>query len=239
MQGIPTTCRLLLLAPALVVLLWTISACASTPDLDGSPSILASAQPGPSWERLTPGDVLRITVYGHPEMSTGESGERVDPNGILHLPLLDSIVVLGLTVEEVKIAVADAASAFVRDPSVGISVVSFGARDFYVLGHIDGPGPYRIDRPLTASQALSLGGKILPGAARSSIYLLRPGPDGFAYLEFDANEPSEAWLVPVQPNDVIFVPRGRSGHFAEEILPYLQGVGFLSTVPFAFKQLTT
>lgn len=188
-----------------------------------------------TWANLTAGDVVRVRVAGHPELSSAAEGERVDPDGFVYLPHIGSIRIDGMSVSGARDVVRSHAERFVRDPSVTITVLDYGARDVYVVGHIDQPGAYRIDRSLTAVQALALAGKLLPGAARTSIYLMRPGPEGFAVLPFDLTRPSADWMVQVQPDDVIFVPRGRSGVFSEEVLPYLQGLGHLASVPVAFR----
>ena len=204
--------------------------------LDEAPPLPANVDAG-SWALLATGDVVRVTVAGHPEMSTVAEGQRVDQEGLLHLPLLGSLRVSGSTLDEARATIAEVAGVFVRAPSVSLSVLSLGARDFYIVGHVDAPGAFRIDRPLSVAQAVSLGGKFLTGANRENVFLLRPTPQGYGVHRFDSTRPSPDWLVPVQPDDVIFVPRGHAGAFSEEVMPYLDGLGRVASVPIAFAAL--
>ncbi len=220
-----------------VLLLGGLLACASAPPFEGVGPVPSGLEPDRTWELLGPGDVLRVAVFGHPELSTRADGSRIDPEGNLHLPLTGPVAVAGLRMTEASKTIAAAAGAFVRAPKVDLSVVSWGPRDVYLIGQVDEPGPYALDRSLNVSQALSLGGSLLPGADRENVYLLRPGAEGFHVHRFDATRPSADWLVAVRPDDVLFVPRGSHGSFADEVLPYLQGIGHLTGIPIAFAQL--
>jgi polysaccharide export outer membrane protein len=190
------------------------------------------------WASLAPNDKLRVTVWQHPEASTPSDGQRIDPSGVLVLPLLGPLELAGLTSQGARALIEEHAAQFIRAPKVTISVLEFGARDFYVLGQIQNVGPQRIDRPLNALQALSYGGPFLPGAARGSVYLLREGDGRLNVHPFDASQPGANSLMAVRPNDVIFVPMSGHGRFAEDVLPYLQGIGLASTFPVALHAVT-
>lgn len=230
----PTALRRILLLFAAVVFV----ACAGP--YPGRPQSTSFTAPEvrTEWAALAPNDKLSVIVWGHPEASTPADGQRLDAAGILSLPLLGPIELAGLTAEQARGEIASRASAFIRDPRVTLSVIEFGARDFYVLGHIQNVGPHRIDRPLNALQALSYGGPFLVGASRSTVFLIREGEGELDVYEFSASLPGPAGQMPVQPGDMIFVPRSGHGHFAEDILPYLQGLGFATTFPVAIHAIS-
>ena len=218
------------------LLLPFLAGCAGT-RVPVGPALEVGVEPDLGWARLVENDLVRVTVYGHPEASTRAEGERVDAAGVLGLPLLGPLEVRDLTVDQVRELVAREAARYIRDPKVGVTVLGWAARDFYLLGNVENPGPYPIDRPLTALQALSYGGQFASGARREEVYLLRRDGDLLRTHRFDATRPGPDGLVAVRPDDILFVARGKSGAFREEVLPYLQGLGFLSAVPLALASI--
>ena len=174
---------------------------------------------------LGPGDVLRVYVYGHPELSTPEFGARIDNEGSLSLPLVGLVTVWGVHVPEARERIATAYREYVKEPRVEVSVLEYGARRFYVYGEVDRPGAYPFDRPLNAYQALSHGGSFKPTADRAGVVLVRRIEDEVHLLPVDAAAIDATGMVALLPDDFLFVPRSDAGDFAEEILPYLQGLG--------------
>ncbi len=178
---------------------------------------------------LGPGDLVRVTVFGHPELSTpivaNPSGTRVDPEGNLSLPLIGSVVVKDLSVGAARTAVEAAFERYVKEPHVDLSVVEFSARRFYLFGEVMAPGSYVLDRPLDLYQALSYGKGFTPAARREEVVLLRGRPGNLEVHVFDGETPSADALVVVQPDDFVFVRRSGAGRFSHEALPILQGIG--------------
>lgn len=178
---------------------------------------------------LGPGDLVRVSVFGHPELSTPvvstPSGTRVDPEGNLSLPLVGAVPVRGLTVTQARDAVGVALARYVKEPRVDLSVVEFTARRFYLYGEVVAPGSYVLDRPLDLLQALSYGKGFTPAARREEVVLLRGRPGNVEVHVFDGETPTEAAFVAVQPDDFVFVRRSGAGRFSHEALPILQGIG--------------
>ncbi len=178
---------------------------------------------------LGPGDLVRVGVFGHPELSTSvlatPSGTRVDPEGNLSLPLAGAVAVRGLTVSAARDAIAAAFARYVKEPRIDLSVVEWQARRFYLFGEVEAPGAYVLDRPLDLYQALSLGKGFTPAARREEVVLLRGRPGSLEVHVFDGETPMIEGLVAIQPDDFLFVRRSGAGRFSHEVLPVLQGVG--------------
>ena len=180
---------------------------------------------------LGPNDVLRVGVYGHPELSTpltstasGAVGTRVDAEGNLSLPLAGDVRVGGMSLAEAREAVRAAYAVYLKDPRVDVSVVEYGARRFYLYGEVREPGAYPIDRPLTLYQALALGKGFTTAARRDEVVLLRGGPGSLEVHAFDGEDLERAGMFAVLPDDFLFVRRSRAGRFSQEVLPVLQGI---------------
>ena len=183
----------------------------------------------PDWSifRLGPGDRVHLSVYGQPDFSSPDEGVRIAPDGSLSVPLLGAVPVEGKTAEEVRGTIEAALTTYLVDPSVTVWVAEYTSRRFHLLGEVEQPGPYPMDRPLTALEALSMGKGVKAGGNSGKVCILRPhGDDGIEVIPFDARIPGPDGLVQVHPDDVIFVSKSGVGRFSEQVLPYLQGIGY-------------
>ncbi len=217
-------CRgLLVLSPMLQV------SCHSGPPTD-PPPVAAAFDAVASFEdmnaefRLGPHDLVRVKVLEQEDISTGTAGIRVDPDGLLHLPLLGAVDVRGKTLDAVRKDLGTRYREYLVDPDVTVSIVEFGARRFYLLGQVEKPGAYVMDRPLTALQALTFGGRFQTGGDREEILLLRLQQGELVVQSFNAAIPDVHGMIPVEANDLLFVRRTGKGYFAEELLPIINGV---------------
>ncbi len=199
-------------------------ACKTAPapvSTEGAPATM-SMTPDPSVLGLGAGDVVRVDVLGHPELSTPAEGLRLDDAGALHLPVAGTIPLDGLSISAANRAVGDAFDRFMKDPDVTFALVRRESKRFFVLGQIQTPGPHGIEHPLTALEALSHGGFFLNAADRSHIFLVRPHGTGLEVHCFNAETPGPEGLVQVLPGDIVFVRRRGTQRFQEEFLPLLQ-----------------
>ena len=212
-----------------LVALALASCCASPSVPESLPAQILTPQEEELQEfRLGPNDIVRIGVYRHPELSTPASerfdGTRVDPDGLLSLPLIGPIEVEGLTLTEARAKVTEAFSQYLQEPRLDLSVITYAARRFYIFGDVETPGPYEMDRPLTVYQALSFGGGFRSTADRRRVVLLRKTAGETEVHVINAEELEGAGLKTVHPDDFLFVMRTGTGRFADEVLPILTGI---------------
>ena len=218
--------RALVLGLGLAALL---AACRAAPLPEGNAEVSTLNQPAPSGATLLgPGDVLRVSVYGHPELSTPTQapphGTRVDADGWLSLPLIDPIQVDGENLAQTREAITTALARFVQDPRVDLSLVEQSARRVYLYGEVAQPGAYVLDRPLNVYQALSLGGGFTRQADREKIVLLRGPAENLEVHVIDGETPQGDGLAALRPDDFLFVRRSGAGRFSDEMLPILSGI---------------
>jgi len=206
----------------LAALTLALGACKAPPPAEGGVVDLPPEESARS--TLAPDDLVKIVVYGHADLSSGEAGQRVDYQGNVSLPLVGSVPVAGLTVEEARIVLQERVASVVRHASVSVSVIEYAPRVFHVLGEVAHSGAYDLDRPVTALQALALGGGFADGADREKVALLRVEDGELIVRFFDAATPGIDGLIAVHPGDTLFVRRSGSGTFRDQMLPYVQGV---------------
>ncbi len=93
---------------------------------------------------LTPGDIIRITVFKNPDLSVEA---RVSESGAIGYPLIGSVQVSGLTLPgaERKIAQMLRDGGFVLNPQVNILLTQAVGNQIAVLGEVNKPGRYPIE----------------------------------------------------------------------------------------------
>ncbi|MEZ5978534.1 MAG: polysaccharide biosynthesis/export family protein [Planctomycetota bacterium] len=178
--------------------------------------------PSPLVATLGPGDLLTVTVVGHPDLARPEVPLRIDAQGNLDLPLTGPIEMSGLTVAEGREAIEAALSRYLVDARVGLSVAEPASRQAYVLGQVGKPGSYVLDRPINALQLLALAGGPVDGGDRRNVALMREHDGELEVHFFDAATPGGEGLVAVHPGDLVFVRLSRGGAIKEQIVPVLQ-----------------
>tara|TARA_A100001015_G_C14643318_1_gene576306 strand:+ start:50 stop:607 length:558 start_codon:yes stop_codon:yes gene_type:complete len=78
---------------------------------------------------LGPGDLLHITHLTRTELTVSQ---RISPDGSLHLPLLDRMVVSGLTLSDVQDKIKSSYAVYLKNPVLSISLTP---RPIYVVQH--------------------------------------------------------------------------------------------------------
>jgi polysaccharide export outer membrane protein len=130
-----------------------------------------------------------------------------------------------MTVFEIKEKVEQKLKRYLKRPAADIAVVEFGSKRVFVLGEVQNPGMFILDRPMTALQALSLTGGFTGDADRKQIALFS-GPIALDNLKaFDATTLEGAGANFLKSNDLIFVrQRGAASwaQWARDLVPVLQ-----------------
>lgn len=93
---------------------------------------------------LGPGDVLKVSVYGSPDLLTET---RISEAGRITFPLIGQVELGGLTVAagEQKISSMLEKGGFLRQAQVNILVTVMSSQQVSVLGQVNRPGRYPID----------------------------------------------------------------------------------------------
>lgn len=158
--------------------------------------------------RIGADDVLRIAVYGLPELSQEVT---VEPDATFDFPLIGRVEAGDRTPRELEDAIAARlASGFVRDPQVRVTVQVHRSKTVSVMGELTHPGTYPLTEGRTVVEVLSRAGPLLPTAGAEVVVLRRaaPGPDEVIRIDLQRLQSGAAGQNPVlRPNDTVFVPR--------------------------------
>lgn len=112
------------------------------------------------------GDVLKISVYGHDDLSTTE---RVSGEGMIRFPLLGLVSVKGLSISEVSELIAKGLSeGYIINPQVRIFVEEFRSQKAIIMGEIAKPGLYELKGHTTFLELVSLAGGLAGDAGETA-----------------------------------------------------------------------
>ncbi|MDO9204584.1 SLBB domain-containing protein [Methylotenera sp.] len=113
---------------------------------------------------LGAGDLVRINVYGAPDMLTEA---RLSAAGTITFPLIGELKLGGTspTAAEKRIADLLEKGGFVKKAQVNLVVLQYQSQFVSVLGDVYKPGKYSLDRPSTLSDVLALAGGITPNGS--------------------------------------------------------------------------
>ena len=156
---------------------------------------------------IGPGDILSIDIWKEPELSKQVS-VRLD--GKISLPLVNDVDAAGLTSAELREHLAEKYKDFVDVPEVSVTVIESHSKKIYLLGKVNSPGEYELQKNMSIVQAISLAGGLAEWADSSDVRLIRKikGTEKTFRVDYDAIVSGEdlSQNVQLQPDDTIFVP---------------------------------
>jgi polysaccharide biosynthesis/export protein len=193
---------------------------AATPGTTNAPVAPAVGQPSsppatpspngavdPSEYRIGPEDVLNISVWKNEAISRTVP---VRPDGKITLPLLNDIVVAGLTPMEFRELLIQKLAEYMPSPEVSVIVVDPRSFKVSVMGEVVKPGRYELRSRTTVLDMLALVGGLNQFASRTKIFVLRPDGTTQKRLPFNYNKAvtagGEQENFYLQAGDIVVVP---------------------------------
>lgn len=162
----------------------------------------------PGTYKVEPGDVLTVSVWKEEGLL---QEVLVRPDGGISFPLAGNIQAQGKTLEQIESIISQRLADYIADPVVTVSAKQLFGNKVYVIGKVNKPGEYPINRPTDVMQGLAMAGGMTPFSAVNSIVILRRHADGqqeafpFRYGDVEDGDDLDQNIV-LQPGDVIVVP---------------------------------
>lgn len=159
--------------------------------------------------QLGPGDVLKISVYGNPDLSLDT---RVSDEGMISYPLVGDIKVGGMSPGEAEKKISDMLKdgGFIRDPHVNLMVTVMESQQVSVLGQVNKPGRFAIGAKHDLTDVLAMAGGV-NGDAGDMVTLIRKSDGKTTKQSIDLleimREPGSAKNPELLPGDVVYVER--------------------------------
>lgn len=140
------------------------------------------SEPTPYRYVLGPQDVLRITVWNHPELTNPSgtanelSGRVINADGTFFYPYVGNVQAAGRTVQDVRATLEKSLGGILKSPQVDVSVLQYRSQRVFVAGEVRNPGAVPItDVPVSIADAISQTGGLGPEADLSNVTVTRGG----------------------------------------------------------------
>lgn len=155
---------------------------------------------------LQPGDILEISVWKEPDL---QREVLILPDGGLSFPLVGGLNAANRSVADLTAEITEKLSKYIPDPVVIVSARQLLGNRIYVLGKVNKPGEYPVNRNVDVLQALSMAGGLNPYAVGDKIQILRRenGEQTAIAFEYGAAERGDLKQnIVLKAGDIVLVP---------------------------------
>lgn len=153
------------------------------------------------------GDVLQISVWREPDL---QLEVVIRPDGGFSMPLVGNLKAQGKTAQQLGDEIKKRLVKFMPDAAVNVAVKQAMGNKIYVIGSVNRPGEYVINRDVDVMQALSMAAGITKFADLNGIKILRrvnqqPEVFRFNYKQVMKGRHLEQNIM-LRSGDVVVVP---------------------------------
>lgn len=170
--GVRAAVPLLLMAWTGVLLSQQASTAAKTQT--NRPDVEFRNAPSAGDYKIGNGDVLHISVWGQDQF---DRTVTVRPDGKISLPLVEDILITGLTVAKAQDLLRDRLLPFVKRPLVTLNVTEIRSKVVYVTGEVQRPGAYVLTAPTNLLQIVARAGGVTDFAKTKKVYVFHAAGD--------------------------------------------------------------
>lgn len=186
---------------AAAALMFVSVGCENTSPPPPIPAEAAASRPSGA---LAPGDEISVVFSGAPELNTKQ---KVQANGKVSLPTIGDVSASGRSITSLQSQLISMYQPHLQDPNVVVSLLSASA-GVYVAGEVISPGKVRLDRPMTALEAVMEAGGFTKFANPKQVIVVRneKGRNQRYVINMnDALNGMESRPFYVRPFDVLYV----------------------------------
>jgi polysaccharide biosynthesis/export protein len=172
---------------------------------------------------------LHTTTRGQSRLVT------VRPDGQATFAMIGDVMVSGRTIRDVRDEMNERYAVILPGLSTDLFLERHSGSRIYVLGQVNQPGSYEIQRPTTVMEALALAGSHLRSAKLGSVVVIRRQGDKMVGTRVDARSSlrlkRDSFFFHLRPDDVVYVPKttiSKIGDVAEDVqrILFFNGWGF-------------
>jgi polysaccharide export outer membrane protein len=188
--------------------------------------------------RLGPGDILDIGVWtnvGSGISNTADLGVwgyrddfglkeiPIRPDGKIAFPLLGDVQASGLTIAELNTVLTKSLAEYIKNPQVTVNLVKMRTIRVYVLGEVNKPGSYEIDKQHNLLDAIGMAGGHTRYAIRRTVYVVHKATGEYQKVNYQnlLTKGDLSQNIPLGDGDVVYLASNGLS-FITDILPYIE-----------------
>lgn len=170
---------------------------------------------------MGPGDEIRMTVYGQPELTTEA---QINTDGTMEVPLIGSVKVAGRSSGDAAKLIGEKYQSgnFLKSAQVNLLVTKYRSQIVSILGKVNNPGKLVLEGPTTLTQAIASAGGVADSGSEH-LTLIRTDANGRQERrEYDlqkllGREADSTPVVWLQNGDTIYVPHADRFYVSGEV----------------------
>jgi polysaccharide export outer membrane protein len=182
--------------------------------------------------RVGPGDILGITIWGHPELTvnggaplpaldnanvptdSGGSGAQIAPDGLrvaadgsIYFPTMGRVTVAGKTTAQIGALLIARLAEYAVKPQLDVRVIQFRSQQVQLAGQLKNPGSLPItDVKLTVVDAITRSGGALSDADLQRVRLTRDGKTYLLDIQRTLDRGDVSQNIALEAGDIVYVP---------------------------------
>jgi polysaccharide biosynthesis/export protein len=174
--------------------------------IDSAGAAKLANPPAPRGYVIGPEDLLTVIFWRDKEFS---GDVVVRPDGKISLPLLNDVQAAGLTPEQLKLVVEEAAAKYIEEPNATVIVREIRSRKVYVVGEVANPGTVVLMSDMNVLQLIAAVGGLLEHADRKNVTIVRQVNGREQRFKFNYNDVTKGKKlqqnIQLQPGDMVVV----------------------------------
>lgn len=166
--------------------------------------------------RLGPGDIVKISVYDHPDLN---AELQLNDQGAVAFPLLGEVKLLGLSYTGAEALISEGLKkgGFVNQPNITVLISQYRSQRVSVIGEVNRAGRYALEGATDLVDLLAIAGGLSINAG-DSVVVLR-GAERLEYRLSQTMKQTDAAKrnIALAQGDVVYVPRAQQFYVYGEV----------------------